>query len=151
MAKQTKYFNFILLTVVVALLSLWLYRQTAKEELMYFCDDKTVICDLSDAKYHDASLPVEERLDDLLSRMTLQEKIGQLSLVERTALSNKDDLVSYNIGAILSGGGSHPENNSPAGWQAMVLDFQSHAEKTRLKIPILYGIDSVHGHANVPG
>jgi len=52
---------------------------------------------------------------------------------------------------VLSGGGSTPTPNTPAAWVAMVNEFQSQALSTRLGIPIIYGIDAVHGHGNVHG
>ena len=52
---------------------------------------------------------------------------------------------------MLSGGGSTPEDNTPAGWVAMVNEFQREALSTRLAIPIIYGVDAVHGHGNVHG
>jgi len=103
--------------------------------------------------YNDPTRPVEERVEDLLSRMTLAEKIGQMTLVERTAFqSNRntlDDIKTYFIGAVLSGGGSTPSSNTPADWLSMVNEFKSRALETRLRIPLMYGIDAVHGHSNV--
>jgi beta-glucosidase len=55
------------------------------------------------------------------------------------------------LGSVLSGGGSVPANNTPAGWVAMVNGFQEQALSTRLGIPIIYGVDAVHGHGNVFG
>lgn len=101
--------------------------------------------------YLDSTATVEERVQDLLSRMTLDEKVGQMTQADRGGLSSADHIKSYFLGSVLSGGGSAPENNSPAGWADMVDDFQSKALTTRLKIPILYGIDAVHGHNNVIG
>ncbi len=139
-----------LLTLLV-LSGVWLWYQAQKEERAYFCDDKTIICDLSEAPYHNSTLPVEERVENLLSYMTLDEKIGQLALVERGELADKNDIAVYGLGGLLSGGGSHPENNTALGWQEMMADYQTYTEKTRLQIPLLYGADAVHGNANVPG
>jgi beta-glucosidase len=61
------------------------------------------------------------------------------------------DIETYLIGSVLSGGGSGPAVNKVEAWADMVDGFQSQAIKTRLKIPILYGIDAVHGHNNVNG
>jgi len=55
-------FIFSSLLVLLFFLSIWLWHQFQKEERLYFCDDKTIICDLSEAPYHDPSLPVEERV-----------------------------------------------------------------------------------------
>ncbi|MGE5426227.1 MAG: glycoside hydrolase family 3 protein [Bacillota bacterium] len=151
MSKKRKYTS-IILVVAVLLFGLWLAMKGSGKDRPYFCDDQAVACDLSKAPYHDKDLPIEERVEDLLSRMTLSEKIGQLALVERSAINEQeDDILKYNLGAVLSGGGSHPDDNTPAGWQAMTARYQAIAGKTRLQIPLLYGVDAVHGHAIIPG
>jgi beta-glucosidase len=101
--------------------------------------------------YLDPALPVAERVEDLLGRMSVPEKIGQLALVERNALDSPSDLTTYRIGAVLSGGGSTPARNDPAGWADMYDEFQDAALATPLGIPIIYGTDAVHGHNNVYG
>jgi beta-glucosidase len=107
--------------------------------------------DDADAPYKDASLPVEERVDDLLARMTLEEKIGQMTLVEKNSI-NEDDITDLFIGGLLSGGGGYPQgDNSPEGWAEMIDGFQEKALATRLGIPIIYGADGVHGHGNLEG
>ena len=60
-------------------------------------------------------------------------------------------MTAYFIGSILSGGGGAPKPNTAAAWAAMVDDFQRAALATRLGIPLLYGVDAVHGHNNVVG
>ena len=98
--------------------------------------------------YTDPSSPVEKRIDDLLERMTLEEKIGQMTQVEKDSIQ-PGDITKYYIGSILSGGGGSPEENTPQGWYAMVEGFQQEAFATRLQIPILYGVDAVHGHGSL--
>jgi beta-glucosidase len=98
--------------------------------------------------YTDSSQPVENRIEDLLARMTLDEKIGQMTQVEKNSIK-PGDITKYFIGSILSGGGGSPEENTPLGWYAMVEGFQNEALATRLQIPILYGVDAVHGHGNL--
>ena len=82
--------------------------------------------------------------------MTLAEKIGQMTLVEKNSIVDKD-ITALGIGALLSGGGGAPRVNQPQEWLAMVNDYQEYALDTRLAIPLLYGIDAVHGHSNVYG
>ncbi|MFB4308267.1 glycoside hydrolase family 3 protein [Actinomadura sp. GTD37] len=109
---------------------------------------------LADASpaYLDARLPVAERVSDLLARMTLEEKAGQMTQAERGAIDgDRDQITSLALGSVLSGGGSVPADNTPSGWADMVDAYQSRALATRLKIPLLYGIDSVHGHNNLVG
>lgn len=100
--------------------------------------------------YLDAALPVEERVDDLLARMTLAEKIGQMTQVEKNSI-NPADITGLYIGSLLSGGGGSPSPNTPEAWLEMVNGFQMRALATRLGIPLIYGVDAVHGHNNVVG
>ncbi len=104
------------------------------------------------APYRNPDLSPEERALDLLSRMTLDEKIGQMTLPDRQSISHISDISTYNLGGLLSGGGSCPVPNVPYNWAKMYNEYQRQAvEGTRLGIPILYGIDAVHGHNNVYG
>ncbi len=100
--------------------------------------------------YKNPTLPVNARVSDLLSRMTLQEKIGQMLQVERVN-TTPDEVFLNNIGSVLSGGGSSPNPNTAVAWADEVDLFQNAALSTRLQIPILYGVDAVHGHNNVYG
>ncbi|KAI5073455.1 hypothetical protein GOP47_0011468 [Adiantum capillus-veneris] len=101
--------------------------------------------------YKNPSAPVEARVSDLLSRMTLEEKIGQMTQIERT-VANGTAIPLRFIGSVLSGGGSAPSPRAtPAEWADMVDSMQKLALSTRLGIPLLYGIDAVHGHNNVYG
>lgn len=101
--------------------------------------------------YLDSTASVENRVQDLLSKMTLDEKIGQMTQANNGNLSSLDDIKSYFLGSILSGGGSAPDVNTPEGWAEMYDSYQAKALETRLKIPIIYGVDAVHGHNNVKG
>jgi beta-glucosidase len=104
------------------------------------------------AAYQNSRLPVSSRVDDLLGRMTLEEKIGQMTQAERGAVDADPTLVTtWMLGSVLSGGGSVPTPNTPQAWADMVDRFQSHALQTRLQIPLVYGVDSVHGHGNLLG
>jgi beta-glucosidase len=89
--------------------------------------------------------------DALLAKMTLDEKIGQMVQVDSSALKNKTDVQKYFLGSVLSGGGSDPADNRPETWLKQVNEFQAQALQTRLKIPLLYGVDAVHGHNNILG
>jgi beta-glucosidase len=102
--------------------------------------------------YEDPSLPVSQRVSDLLSRMTLAEKVGQMTQTERYQVyGDATPITTYGLGSILSGGGSTPTDNTPSAWADMVDRFQKAALATRLHIPLLYGIDSVHGDGNMYG
>ncbi|CAN4111322.1 unnamed protein product [Withania somnifera] len=99
--------------------------------------------------YKDPKQPVGVRVKDLLGRMTLQEKIGQMVQIDRTTATIQI-MKDYYIGSILSGGGSTPlPKATAADWVNMVNDYQNGSLSTRLGIPMIYGIDAVHGHNNV--
>ena len=105
-----------------------------------------------DPPYKDPSLPVSQRVADLLSRMTLEEKVGQMTQTERyQVFDNETPITTWKLGSILSGGGSVPTPNTAQAWADMVDRFQRAALRTRLGIPLLYGVDSVHGHGNLLG
>ncbi|XP_018476933.1 uncharacterized protein LOC108848026 isoform X2 [Raphanus sativus] len=100
------------------------------------------------AKYKDPKEPVEVRIKNLMSHMTLEEKLGQMVQVERVNATTKV-IKNYFIGSAFSGGGSVPAPNAtPEAWVKMVNKIQKAALSTRLGIPIIYGIDAVHGHNN---
>ncbi|CAL5425598.1 unnamed protein product [Camellia sinensis] len=125
----------IMIGFVVVLLSLWV---GITEEAEYM-------------KYNDPKQPLNVRINDLMKRMTVEEKIGQMVQIERNVASS-DVMKQYFIGSILSGGGSVPAPKASAEtWVNMVNDFQKGAVSTRLGIPMIYGIDAVHGHNNVYG
>jgi beta-glucosidase len=91
---------------------------------------------------------------ELLAKMTLDEKIGQMCQPDQSFLKDPADIEKYFLGSLLSGGGSGPkkkEDYNLRGWTDLVDSYQKHALKTRLAIPLLYGIDAIHGHNNVPG
>jgi beta-glucosidase len=85
----------------------------------------------------------------LIAKMTLDEKIGQMTQAEQ--LKDEADIETYFLGSLLSGGNHDPKTNSLQDWTDMYDRLQSRAQKTRLGIPILYGVDAVHGHNNVIG
>ncbi|CAN6439928.1 unnamed protein product [Victoria cruziana] len=100
-------------------------------------------------RYKDPKQPLGVRINDLIKRMTLAEKIGQMTQIDRSVAS-ADVVQKYLIGSLLSGGGSVPRPQATAkDWVDMVNGFQKGAMSTRLQIPMIYGIDAVHGHNNV--
>jgi beta-glucosidase len=101
--------------------------------------------------YQDPAVPIPDRVSDLLGRMSVADKIGQMTQAERGALVPESDVATYRIGSVLSGGGSGPASNTPTAWADMYDSFQRQALSTPLGIPMIYGIDAVHGHNNVKG
>ncbi len=106
-----------------------------------------------DLPYQNPILPVRQRIEDLLGRMTLAEKVGQMTQIERRHLGSSDEAITtYYLGSVLSGPGSAPNTgNSPEDWADMYDHYQSLALSTRLGIPLIYGTDAVHGHNNLYG
>ncbi|XP_034688735.1 beta-glucosidase BoGH3B-like [Vitis riparia] len=100
-------------------------------------------------KYKDPKQPIGIRIRDLMKRMTLAEKIGQMTQIEiKTA--TPEIMKEYSIGSLLSGGGSVPRVQATAEeWIQMINDFQHGSLSSRLGIPMIYGIDAVHGNNNV--
>ncbi|KAL1358850.1 hypothetical protein AAHE18_04G063000 [Arachis hypogaea] len=100
-------------------------------------------------KYKDPKQPVAVRVKDLLDRMTLEEKIGQMVQIDRS-VANAEVMKNSFIGSVLSGGGSEPLPKATAqDWVNMINEFQRGSLASRLGIPMMYGIDAVHGHNNV--
>ncbi|KAL6130235.1 hypothetical protein ACLB2K_068616 [Fragaria x ananassa] len=100
-------------------------------------------------KYKDPNQQPAARVADLVARMTLQEKIGQMVQIDRS-VANFDTMKTYFIGSVLSGGGSAPLPEASAeDWVNMINGFQKGSLASRLGIPMIYGIDAVHGHNNV--
>ena len=94
----------------------------------------------------------DAQVKPLLARMTLAEKIGQMTQPDQVFIKDPADIERYFVGSILSGGSSDPkEGNSLQAWTDLYDRLQQHTGNTRLKIPILYGVDAVHGHNNVLG
>jgi beta-glucosidase len=94
----------------------------------------------------------DAQVREVLARMTLEEKIGQMTQAEQDALKDVQDIDTYFLGSLLSGGSSDPKaGNSLQAWTDLYDRYQALAVKSRLGIPILYGIDAVHGHNNVLG
>jgi len=130
----------------------WLFlKKNVKLFLLFFYLVVTNYYQLYSQVYLDPTAKIDDRVNDLLGKMTLDEKVGQMLQDERS-IDNINTLVkTLFLGSVLSGGGSTPADNSPAGWVAMYNALQAAALSTRLKIPIIYGIDAVHGHNNAYG
>ncbi|XP_031277792.1 lysosomal beta glucosidase-like [Pistacia vera] len=104
-----------------------------------------------DCIYKNPDAHIEDRIKDLLSRMTLKEKIGQMTQIERE-VSTPSALRDFFIGSIQSAPGSGPfENALSSDWADMVDGFQKSALESRLGIPLIYGIDAVHGNNSIHG
>jgi beta-glucosidase-like glycosyl hydrolase len=107
--------------------------------------------DTSDASYLDPDAPVADRVADLVGRMTIEEKIGQMTQVAVPAIEGVPaDIGNLGIGSLLNGG-ADALRDTPEAWAEMIDGFQSEAMDSRLGIPLMYGIDAVHGNGALPG
>jgi beta-glucosidase len=121
-----------------------------------------------EAIFRDAGQPTSRRVRALLRAMTLEEKVGQMTQISVQALMSSPGypygsgpldparietvLGDAQVGSLLSGGGGAPEENTPRAWAEMTNTLQAEAlERSRLGIPLIYGVDAVHGHNNVLG
>ncbi|HJS12449.1 glycoside hydrolase family 3 protein [Sphingopyxis sp.] len=98
----------------------------------------------------------EARIDALIGKMTIEQKVGQLVQADISTITPKD-LETYSLGSILAGGNSGPNGNersSAADWAKLVGDFRAvslRRQANGVAIPIIFGVDAVHGHNNIPG
>ena len=124
------------------------------------------VCAVQPLPYQDPARPIEARVEDLLARMTLAEKVGQMTQVNLSRLMGLGEwdrgplnerwldtmFARLQVGSVLSGGGAAPLPNTPRAWAETTNALQRYAlEHSRLGIPIIYGVDAVHGHNNVLG
>jgi beta-glucosidase len=99
---------------------------------------------------------IEARIDSILARMTLEEKVGQVVQADISAVT-PEDVRTYKLGSILAGGNSAPGGNekAPAAeWLKLADAFWNASQSASWageRIPLIYGIDAVHGHANIVG
>ena len=104
------------------------------------------------APYEKANLPVRARVADLLSRMTLEEKVGQMTQTERGSVyDDATPITTWKVGSVLSGGGSVPTPNTPEAGPTWWTASSERRSPRVCSIPIIYGIDSVHGDGNMLG
>src|SRR6202162_4698504 len=87
-----------------------------------------------------------------VSEMSVDEKIGQMTQPDQMFLKNLDDIDKCHVGSLFSGGDSDPKSgNDLLSWTDLYDGYQARALKTKQRIPLLYGIDAVHGNNNVIG
>lgn len=97
----------------------------------------------------------EKQIDGIMASMTLEEKVGQTIQADINFIK-PDDLKTYPLGSILAGGNSSPGQNeraTPDAWLKLADDYwrASLSRPTKAPIPLLFGIDAVHGHSNLVG
>lgn len=112
--------------------------QCEEEDVTLYCTDEIDNC-------------IEE-VERILAGLNLTQKAAQMVQAERGSITPAD-VKFYGIGSILSGGGSHPDgfDSSVDDWYQMYADYQNAALDSTSGIPIIYGIDAVHGNNNLYG
>lgn len=109
------------------------------------------VAEVDKSVYMNPDADVQDRIDALLAQMTLKEKAAQMLQPEQAYIT-PEEVTAFGIGSVLSGGGSAPgSGNTAEDWQNRVNDFKQAALDSRLGIPLLYGVDAVHGHNNILG
>jgi beta-glucosidase len=94
----------------------------------------------------------DAEIRQIVGKMTIEEKVGQMTQPDLGAIKDFNDIKSLCLGSVLSGGGSDPKSgNALDDWANTYRICQNKALETRLAIPLLYGVDAVHGHNNVLG
>ncbi|WP_442497878.1 glycoside hydrolase family 3 N-terminal domain-containing protein [Methylobacter sp. sgz302048] len=116
---------------------------------------------------HAASEAIEDKVKELLSQMTLEEKAGQMtqidfSVVGTPAVSGEeppidrprleDAVINHHVGSILNVPFTPANRAAPIGtWRKITAAIQEVSQRTRLKIPVIYGIDAIHGATYTQG
>jgi beta-glucosidase len=101
--------------------------------------------------YLDSTASVEARVADLLGRMTLDEKIGQMIQMHYPDLPSPSDIRTYYLGSVLAAADNGPAGKTPQAWADLYDTLQSYALQTRLGIPLMFGLDAVHGFGAMYG
>lgn len=95
----------------------------------------------------------EAKITAMMARMTVEQKVGQTIQGDISAMTPAD-LRRYPLGSVLAGGNSGPNGNeraTPAEWHALVKAYRTESLASGARIPVLFGVDAVHGHSNIPG
>ncbi|MBR7800562.1 glycoside hydrolase family 3 protein [Undibacterium fentianense] len=98
---------------------------------------------------------LEAKIKSIVSQMTLAQKVGQMTQAEIKFIT-PDDVRKYYLGSVLNGGGSWPGMNKyakAADWVALADQYYDASMRTDMvtKVPVIWGIDAIHGNSNVVG
>lgn len=95
----------------------------------------------------------EAAIAQIIARMTVEQKVGQMIQADISAIT-PEDLARYPLGSILAGGNSGPfgdERADATTWARLVDQYREASRRSGAGVPILFGVDAVHGHSNLPG
>lgn len=93
---------------------------------------------------------IEQKVESLLAKMTLEEKIGQMSQVRHFNDISENDISTKFIGSVIHTSGPAPGEGAN-GWQKRFVELQKEALSTRLGIPLMFAVDAVHGQNTFEG
>ncbi|ABX81331.1 glycoside hydrolase family 3 protein [Acholeplasma laidlawii] len=118
------------------------------------CDNTPPV--IHDNDYPDSNLTMNEKINWWLDKLTIAEKAGQMVQGERSNNNGASgvkptDVRNLNLGSVLNGGGNRPSSNTTFGWVSMYENMLNASLESSSKIPIIYGVDAVHGHNNLYG
>jgi beta-glucosidase len=112
----------------------------------------TILCDAALAASPPWLTANDAKVKAIVEKMSLAEKVGQMTQPDISAVKDLNEITTLALGSILSGGSSDPTTgNKLSDWAALYEDCQIRALKSRLGIPLIYGVDAVHGHNNILG
>ena len=114
------------------------------------CMAAFVSCNNLSQQEYSRTTDIEKKVDSLLAIMTLDEKIGQMSQIRHFADITDEDIATKFIGSVIHTSGPTPGEDA-AGWQERFISLQKKALSTRLGIPLLFGVDAVHGQNTFEG
>lgn len=118
--------------------------------LIILCIAAFSSCNNLSQQEYNKTTDIEKKVDSLLAIMTLDEKIGQMSQVRHFGDITDEDIATKFIGSVIHTSGPTPGEDA-AGWQARFIALQKKALSTRLGIPLLFGVDAVHGQNTFEG
>ncbi len=124
--------------------------------ILVACVENTDLPPVVDNDYPDSNLSIEEKVAWWLENLTLAEKAGQMVQGERSNNGGQSGVTptkvkELNLGSVLNGGGNVPSVNNPTNWYQMYQTMYNASLASSSKIPIIYGVDAVHGHGNLYG
>jgi beta-glucosidase len=112
----------------------------------------TVLCDAALADSPIWLTANDAKVKAIVEKMTLAEKVGQMTQPDSGSVKDLEDITKLALGSMLSGGSSDTESgNKLSDWADFYTERQKHALQSRLGIPLIYGVDAVHGHNNLLG
>lgn len=133
---------------------LWLSITMLLLSITFFACQKPVESEDDTPSNPNHLLTIDEKVSWWLDHLTIEEKAGQMLQAERTTNSGLSgatafETTSFNLGSILNGGGNVPPVNTVSGWKTMASTYRQASLNSSSGIPIIYGVDAVHGHNNL--